>query len=395
MTTWTVLGLMSGTSTDGIDAALARIRPTSGRLEARCLGFRTYAFPPALRRRLLTLAEGRSAPAATMSELNVDLGEALAVAALRLLRELRIAPQRVHLIGSHGHTVFHGPPGRVRGTPSTWQIGEPAIIAARTGVTTVADFRPADIAHGGQGAPLVPYVHWLLFRDPRCGRVINNIGGIAHPTFLPAGAGVDDVVAFDAGPGNMVIDAVTAHVTGGRLRYDRDGLLARAGRVDGRLLDALMRHPFLRRRPPKSTGREEFGADFVNRVLRERRRIAAADLVATATAFTARALSDAYRRFLLPRGRIDAVYCSGGGSRNPALMALLRQEMSYARVGVVDELGINGDALEAVAFAILAVEAVRGRSSNLPAVTGARAAAVLGKIVPGANFRRVFSRRLA
>jgi anhydro-N-acetylmuramic acid kinase len=393
--TWTVVGLMSGTSTDGIDAAVVRLLPHASRYTVQSSHFRTYPFAPALRRQLLAAAEGGPTPAAAFSRLNAALGEALAGAALRILADARVAPSRVDLIGSHGHTIFHGPPGAVEGLPSTWQIGEPCVIAARTGVTTVADFRPADIAHGGQGAPLVPYVHWLLFRHPRRGRVINNIGGIAHPTFLPARGGIDDIVAFDAGPGNMIIDAVTARLTNGRLRYDRDGALARRGRIDPTLLRELMRHPFLRRRPPKSTGREEFGAPVVDRLLAQarRRRLGDADIVATATAFTARALGDAYRRFLLPRGRIDEVYFCGGGSRNPALMDMLRQELSFARVGVIDELGINGDALEAVAFAVLALETARGRPTNVPAVTGATAA-ILGKIVPGSaeHFRRLLVR---
>lgn len=396
MKTWTVVGLMSGTSTDGIDAAVVRLVPHATRYTIQRVHFRTYPFAAALRRQLLAAADGQSHTAAALSQLNVAFGEALAGAARRILSDAGVAPSRVDLIGSHGHTIFHGPPGAVTGTPSTWQIGEPAVIAARTGVTTVADFRPADIAHGGQGAPLVPYVHWLLFRHLRRGRVINNIGGIAHPTFLPARGGVDDIVAFDAGPGNMLIDAVTARITNGRLSYDRDGRLARAGRVDATLLRELMRHPFLRRRPPKSTGREAFGAPVVDRLLAlgRRRQLRDADLVATATAFTVRALGDAYRRFLLPRGRIDEVYFCGGGSRNPVLMDMLRQELSFARVGVVDELGINGDALEAVAFAVLAVETVRGRPTNVTAVTGARTAAVLGKIVPGSprQFRSVLAR---
>jgi len=395
MNSWAVLGLMSGTSTDGVDAALARLQPRGDRVDLQCIGFHTYAFPAGLRAQLLNVAEGHPVPVAEVSRLNFALGHVLADAALRLLRKLQVDARDVDLIGSHGHTVFHGPAGAVRGTASTLQIGEPAVIAARTGLTTVADFRPADVANGGQGAPLVPYVHWLLFRHARRGRVINNIGGIAHPTFLPAGGGVESIVAFDAGPGNMIIDAVATRLTDGRLHYDRDGRLARAGHVDPILLRELLRHPFLRRRPPKSTGREEFGAAVVDRVLAlgRRRRLTPADVVATVTAFTARALGDAYRRFLLPHGRIDEVYFCGGGSRNPALMAMLVQELPWARVGVIDDLGINGDALEAVAFAVLAVETLRGRAANVPSVTGARGAAVLGKVVPGdpRRFRKTLS----
>ncbi|MBI4516983.1 MAG: anhydro-N-acetylmuramic acid kinase [Deltaproteobacteria bacterium] len=383
--TWTVIGLMSGTSTDGIDAALVRLRPGGARYGVRVEAFRTLPFQRALRRRLLAVASGQPLPVSVLSGLNVELGEALAAAARAIACSAGVRLGQVDLIGSHGHTVWHGPPGSGRTQPpSTLQIGEPAVIAARCGVTTVADFRPADLAHGGQGAPLTPYVHWLLFRHPSRGRVINNIGGIAHPTFLPAGGGVDAIAGFDSGPGNMVIDAITAHVSAGRLSYDRDGRLAARGRVDGAVLRELLAHPYFRRRPPKTTGRELFGEAMVARLLAagRRRRLTDSDLVATATAFTARSLGDAYRRFLLPQGRIDEIYFSGGGSRNPTLMAMLRAEIAYARVGVIDELGVAGDALEAVAFAVLAVEAVRGRPANVPAVTGARRPAILGKIIP-------------
>ncbi|MFQ5667242.1 MAG: anhydro-N-acetylmuramic acid kinase [Candidatus Binatia bacterium] len=396
MSTWTVIGLMSGTSTDGTDAALVRLRLRAADYEVQNVRFRTYAFRRSMRRRLLAAAGGTRWRAAEFSQLNFAMGHVLADAALGIVKEAGVAADTVDLIGSHGHTIFHGPPGARRGMPSTWQIGEPAVIAARTGITTVADFRPADVAYGGQGAPLVPYVHWLLFRHPRRSRVINNIGGIAHPTFLPAGGGVEDVVAFDAGPGNMLIDAVTARLSDGRLQFDRDGKLGRTGHVDAVLLRDLMRHPFVRHPLPKSAGREQFGSEVVERVLvrARRRRLAKPDVVATVTAFTARALGDAYRRFLLPRGRIDEIYVCGGGRRNPTLMGLLRQELAFARVGAIDELGIDGDALEAVAFAVLAVETLRGRAANLPAVTGARGAAVLGKIVPGSvpSFRRLLVR---
>jgi anhydro-N-acetylmuramic acid kinase len=397
MRSWTVIGLMSGTSTDGVDAALVRLRPRRAGYRVEGVVFRTYPFPAPLRRKLLAAAEGTPRPAADFSRLNFELGHVFAGATLRLLQAARTAPAAVDLIGSHGHTIFHGPWGQQRGTPSTWQIGEPAVIAARTGITTVADFRPADVAHGGQGAPLVPYVHWLLFRHARRGRAINNIGGISNITFLRAAAGVRDVIAFDAGPGTMIIDAVTTRVTGGHRRYDHAGRLAQAGQVDEMGVRELMRHPFLRRRPPKSTGREEFGAAMVDRLFAaaRRRRLTAADLVATATAFTARALGDAYRRFVLPLGRVDEVYVCGGGGRNPVLLAMLANELPFARVAAVDHLGIDGDALEAVAFAVLGVEAVRGKCANLPRVTGAKTATVLGKVVPGwaETFSRLFRPR--
>jgi anhydro-N-acetylmuramic acid kinase len=257
----------------------------------------------------------------------------------------------------------------------------------------VADFRPADVALRGQGAPLVPYVHALLFRDRKRNRAIHNLGGISNVTFLPASSRSHAILAFDTGPGNMVIDAVTAAVTSSRLLYDRDGKLAARGSADANILRQLLRHPHLKRKPPKSTGREEFGESFVDALLRRARkqRLSAADVVATATAFTAHSVAQAYRDFLTSAGRVDEVYFCGGGSRNPTLIAMLAAELQPAKVGVTDDLGVDADAMEAIAFAVLAVECVRGRAAGLPAVTGASRPAILGKIVPGTpdSFRRL------
>jgi anhydro-N-acetylmuramic acid kinase len=390
--TWNVIGLMSGTSTDGIDAVFVRLRENESGYVVRASRRETSPYAPALRRRLLHVAEGSRTTAEEIARLNADLGIAFA-AVVDKVRKTIGTRVRVDLIGSHGHTVFHAPPGRNRGTPTTLQIGEPAIIAARTRITTVADFRPADVAAGGQGAPLVPYVHALLFRDRKRNRAIHNLGGISNVTYVPADSRKGEVIAFDTGPANMVIDAVTEAVTAGRQHVDLDGRLAARGRVDGGLLNGLLGHPFLRRPWPKSTGREEFGQTFVARFLARARdkRLRAADIVATATAFTAQSVAQAYRDFLLPLGGVDEVYFCGGGSRNPTLMAMLRAELGFAQVGVTDDLGVRADALEAIAFAILAVEAMRGRPANLPSVTGADRPMVLGKIVPGApdGFRRL------
>jgi len=387
--TWKVVGLMSGTSTDGIDAALVDLAERGAGYALLRVRFQTTRYPAALRQRLLAAAEGNPLSAEQFGRLHSDLGLALATAVVRLQK--RTGQQRIDLIGSHGHTIFHGPPGR-GGSPATLQIGEAAFLAARTGVTTVADFRPADVALAGQGAPLAPYVHALLFRDSRRNRAIHNLGGISNVTFLPA-SHRNDVLAFDTGPANMVIDAATSIVTGGRLRFDRDGKLAAKGEVDSTLVRQFLRHTFLRRKPPKSTGREEFGESFVEDFLRHaaRRRLAPESIVATATAFTAASVGQAYRRFLHPIGVVHEAYFCGGGSRNPALMAMLRKELSPCRIGVTDDLGVDADALEAIAFAVLAVECVRGRAANLPAVTGAARRAILGKIVPGTpeSFRQL------
>ena len=380
-----MIGLMSGTSLDGIDAALVDIH--GRRPLVRPLGSRTTPYPSQLRARLLAAAEEAPLSAGALARLHVAVGEHLAEAALGLCRTLRIPPARVALVGSHGQTIHHAP-----GAHCTLQIGEPAVIAVRTGITTVANFRVADVAAGGEGAPLAPWAHHVLFAHPRRARAVQNLGGIGNVTYLPPGSGPMKVVAFDTGPGNMVIDGVVRRLSRGRAWMDRDGRLARRGRVDDGLLAALLRHPFLRRRPPKSSGREEFGADVVARLVRDgrRRRLADADLVATATAFTARATADAYRRFL---PRLDEVLVAGGGSRNPTLVAALAAALPGVRVCPVDELGVDGDALEAYVVALLAWAAATGRSAVLPPVTGARARPVLGQIAPGRSYGGLRPRR--
>jgi anhydro-N-acetylmuramic acid kinase len=372
---------MSGTSADGIDAALVEL---TGR-RAELIAFRTLRYPPGLRRRVLALCEP-DAPVAELCALNFALGERFARAALAVIQAAGLAPAEVHLVGSHGQTVRHDPRGaRVgrRRVPGTLQIGEPAVIARRTGVVTVADFRPADIAAGGCGAPLVPLADWLLLGRPDRARATLNLGGVANVTFLPPGkpdAPPEGLLAFDTGPGNMVLDRLAERATAGRQSCDRGGRLARTGRVHKPTLRELMRHPFLRRRPPKSCGREEFGRAFADRLWEDTRTIplSAADLLATATALTARSVAGAIRRHL-PATPAQIV-CSGGGVHNPALMRALADALPDSRVLSSAELGIDPDAREAVAFAVLAARTVRGLAGNVPAATGADTGAVLGKI---------------
>ncbi len=382
---------------DGIDAAVVEIESVGAKRMLHPRAFVTVPYPQEMKQRILFLGgeKGARAGVAEISSLNFVLGELFAQAAIKAVRKAGVSLSQVDLIGSHGQTVYHFPKGR---EPSTLQLGEPAMIAERTGVTTVADFRPADIAAGGEGAPLTPYVHYLLFKERRKSRAIHNLGGISNLTYIPAGGGVTDVVAFDTGPGNMVIDGLCRRLTKGKKNSDRGGLMARQGKVQESLLGHLLRHPFLSKRPPKSTGREEFGAPFVAALLKMARKknIRPLDLVATATAFTARSISQAYREFILPRsGNVDEIYFTGGGRKNRTLMAMLRSELSFAKVGVVEDLGFDGDALEAQAFALLAYETVEGVPGNLSRVTGARHEVVLGKIVPGRNYAgaRLSSRR--
>jgi len=377
---------MSGTSCDGITAALVTLQPNGIRYRVRAIHSLTVPYELAWRRRLLAVAEGRAAPAAQLAALHAALGERFAEAAVRVARRARLSLGQIDLIASHGHTVFHGPPGSgTSAPPSTMQIGEPAGIAARTGVTTVADFRPADVALGGQGAPLTPFAHWSLFADRKRGVAIHNLGGISNLTYLPPGCNVAGVIAFDTGPGNMVIDAVVARLSGGRRLFDRAGAWARAGRIHERMLAELLDDLFLHKRPPKSTGRERYGATFAARVLHRARRLRLAppDIVATVTALTARSIAQAYHRFVLPRGPLHAIYFAGGGCCNKTLLQMIARELPGVALGTTIELGVPPASLEAVCFAVLACQAVRGLPNHCPSATGARRLAVLGKIVPG------------
>jgi anhydro-N-acetylmuramic acid kinase len=378
-------GLMSGTSADGVDAAIVDIR---GR-EVRVLAFDTYPYRAALQREILRLCRPESAKLDEICHYNFVLGEVFAEAVIKLCKKSGIPLESVDLIGSHGQTIFHNPQGKRyarRVVQSTLQIGEPSVIAQRTGITTVADFRPSDMAAGGEGAPLVPYADYILFSDRRLCRAVQNIGGIANVTFLPAmGDGVsrDEVLAFDTGPGNMVIDGVMRLITKGKRGYDRAGVVAAKGTVDEPLLAQMLRHPFLRRRPPKSTGREQFGQQYCEWLYETGRRagLMPEDTVATATAFTAASIASAYRKFL-PRMPDEMILC-GGGAHNATLVRMLQQRLAGVRIRSTDEFGINVHAKEAVSFAILAYATIQGVPNNVPRATGASEPVVLGKIVPG------------
>ncbi len=377
-----VVGLMSGTSADGIDAAVVEITGAPPQLRVHTLAFYAAPWPDPMRRRILAAAQGQ-ASTDELCRLNFDLGEHFAQAALQAIALAGLRPEQVSLIGSHGQTVWHDVDGNGRVT-STLQLGEAAVIAERTGVTTISHFRARDVAAGGQGAPLVAYVDWLLLRHPSHARAVQNIGGIANVTYLPPGDDPGSVIAFDTGPGNLLMDAAAARASGGALAFDRDGELARRGRVDEALLAEWLAHSYFQQRPPKTTGRELFGSAFFERAwaAAQARGLEPADVVATLTALTARSIADAYRRFL--PGPVAEVIVGGGGARNPTLMKLLREALAPARVLTHEDVGIRSDAKEAIAFAVLAYEAWHGRPGNLPSVTGARRAVVLGQIVRGA-----------
>ena len=380
-----VLGMMSGTSADGIDVALARISGAPPNLNAKLLGHSSVKYPEALRKEILRVAEQQPISAGELSQLNFRLGKLFADAALAACRKFRVSPKRISLIGSHGQTIFHqGKPVKFLSQPtaSTLQIGEPSVIAARTGITTVGDFRPADIALGGQGAPLVPYVDYLLYRHTKLGRVSLNLGGIANITVLPRACKPQQVFAFDTGPANMLIDALVAHFTRGRRRFDENARLASQGRSLPALLDDLFHDPYLKLAPPKSTGREYYGHAYLKKILElgRRHRAKPNDLIRAATIFTALSVVDALNRFVLPKTRIHQLVVSGGGAHNPLILAQLSAALPGIEVLPSSRLGVPEDAKEAFAFALLAYETFHQRPANLPSATGARGAAVLGKI---------------
>jgi anhydro-N-acetylmuramic acid kinase len=378
-----VVGLMSGTSGDGVDAALVEISRNKTRLRVQMLAFQPLPYPRSLQQRIL--AASLSGTVGELCHLNALLGEWFANAALGVIRAAKLLPVDIALIGSHGQTVHHLPGGikdaGVGAIRSTFQIGEPAVIAERTGITTVADFRPRDIAAGGQGAPLTPGVHALLFRHPTRARLIVNLGGISNVTHLPPGHGVDGLIAFDTGPANMVLDGLMARLTDGRMAMDRDGRIASRGHVDGRLLAKLLAHPYLSMVPPKSTGREAFGAGMIEEVLgmQQKRQLSTEDLLATCSRWTAEAIGTA-RRWI--KGEIGEVIVGGGGVRNRAVMDHLMQVFAPIPIKTFESHGWDSKALEAVAFAVLGYQTATEECGNVPAVTGANHPALLGCIVP-------------
>ncbi len=401
-----VAGVMSGTSADGINVALVRFPSGTKGRRARgpsphehsnphanftLLAHAEYPFPAPVRRAILGMMNAELARVADLARLNFLLGELYAEAVAKTVRKHRV---KIDLVGCHGQTLYHqGVAQRFLGRKlaATWQTGEGAVIAARLGVPVVSDFRPADMAAGGKGAPLVPFLDFRLYHDRHMNRIAQNIGGIANLTAIPAGASLGQIIAFDTGPGNMVIDAVMEELFA--KRCDRDGKIAASGRVLDNAIAQLMRAPFFREKPPRTAGREEFGRAYAGRFLQLCRGASKPDVVATATALTARAIADAVERFVLPRFASPPVAArrnqpahqmivSGGGAKNPTLMAMLRNEIALLGIELrfSDEFGLPAEAKEAVAFALLAHQTWHRRPSNVPPATGAKRAAILGKI---------------
>ena len=374
-----IIGLMSGTSLDGVDAALTRIEGCGMETKVELIDFLTVPFSAEIKQEIMAGTSPELSNVQLLCSLNVKLGELFADAAEAICRKNNLPYSQLTAIGSHGQTMYHQPVLEGSYVPSTLQIGEPAVIAYRMNTLVVSNFRTMDMAAGGQGAPLVPYTELILYRDEQKSRLLQNIGGIGNVTVIPKGAKGDDVYAFDTGPGNMIIDELCRMLFD--LPYDKNGELAAQGKVDEALLAACMRLPFLAQSPPKSTGRELFGKPFAERLVRENAHLSKHDLLATMTMFTAASIADSYKQFVFPRLHIDEVIIGGGGSYNLTLLGMLRELLDKdCRVLTQEDLGYSSEAKEAVAFAILANETLHRQPGNLPTATGAREPVILGNL---------------
>ncbi|HEX9757129.1 MAG TPA: anhydro-N-acetylmuramic acid kinase [Nitrospiria bacterium] len=385
-----IVGLMSGTSADGIDSALVDVRGKGHHPKIRLLGFETFSYPVGVQKRILHAA--LSGTVDEICHLNFYLGELFSDAVLRLLRKNGYEPNKVRLIGSHGQTVHHlskGIPEGKRTIASTLQIGEPSVIAERTGITTVADFRPRDMAAGGEGAPLAPLFHQTLLGHSKKTRLVVNVGGISNVTFLPSGTKEEDVLAFDVGPGNMLLDGYIGFCSHGKKRMDKNGTLARKGQVNSKLLGWLTRHPFLRQRPPKSCGRETFGLPYLEKLIQKAKtlHLSHSDILATLTVFSVYGIASCLQ-WLPQKGRgLQEVIVGGGGVMNRTFMLYLRKIFSPLPVQTYEDYGFHSRAVEAMAFAFLAFLTHEGIPNNLPSVTGAKRRVIMGKIVKGSPFK--------
>lgn len=379
-----IIGLMSGTSADGVDVAIVDIQGSSLSTRFQLKAFETVVYSPATRKLILSYLNAKDISVSKISQVNFFLGSLFAEAVLRVCRKHQIALSSVDLIGSHGQTIYHQSARTLFGgrrVASTMQLGEPSMIAEKTGITTVADFRVRDVAAGGTGAPLVPYVDYLLLRHWRRDRVALNIGGIANVTLLPKHCELRKLKAFDTGPGNMMIDAAIAILTQGKMKFDLDGNWASRGKVLSRSLERFLRHPFYGQEPPKAAGREQFGVEYTKHCLPSMVSARREDVLSTLTELTARTIVEAIQQFKPRSMGVDELIVSGGGARNRFLMSRLKKLLPGTEVMTSSEVGIDVDAKEAIAFAILANETWHHQPSNVPSVTGARHPVILGKIV--------------
>lgn len=388
-----IIGLMSGTSADGVDVALCEINGQPGSMQASIIAGETYPYDGSLRQRILDNCDRTHSSVEQIAQLNVDLADTFADAIIDFAQQHTVALTEIDLIASHGQTLWHNvlPDGRVG---ATFQIGEAAVLAERTGITTINNMRAQDVAAGGQGAPLTGYVDWLLLRHPHHWRAVQNIGGMGNVTFLPPLSDTrSEPIAFDTGPGNALLDVAVSHFTNGAQTYDRNGQLAQRGRVHEEWLEQLLQHPYYQRGYPKTTGRELFGTEAALGLIDEAQTLGLDrhEVIATLTALTATNIADAYQRFA--PAAVREVILGGGGHRNPVMVGLIKGLLAPAHVLTHEDLGISSDFKEALVFAVLAHETWHGRPGTLPSLTGARHAALLGQITPGRNFEALLRRR--
>ncbi len=387
-----IVGLISGTSGDGVDAALCEITGQPPQLTARIIAGKTEPYDGEFRGKILSACEPDTSSVDKLCLLNVAIARRFADAALDIIQQAGVAPSDVDLIGSHGQTVWHQVEknGQVS---ATLQLGEAAQIAEQTGITTINNFRPRDVAVKGQGAPLTAFADWVLLRHPENWRAVQNIGGIGNVTFLPPlSDSTSQPLAFDTGPGNALIDAAVYILTEGAASYDEDGLIAAQGKIDSEWLKNLLAHPYYRHNPPKTTGRELFGSAMARTLVKEgqNRNLRNEDIIVTLTALTAHSIADSYRQFA-PHSVVEVIL-GGGGWHNPVLVAMLRELLADSRVVTHEDIGLNSDYKEALVFALLAYESWHNRPGNHPALTGAQNPVVLGQITPGANYHELLIR---
>ncbi|MBI5022185.1 MAG: anhydro-N-acetylmuramic acid kinase [Ignavibacteriales bacterium] len=375
-----VVGLMSGTSADGIDAALVEVSGSGENSHLRLIKFITVPYPKGYKEVLLKNSDERTAKLDEMARLDMLIAEFFADAVKKLSRKSEIPMNKIDLIGSHGQTIHHLPnPIQLFGKNirSTMQIGNPSAIAKLTGIVTVGDFRMGDVAVGGTGAPLVPYFDFIMFRSKKINRALLNIGGIANITVLPKNCNINQVTAFDTGPGNMIVDGLIKKLY--NQAFDKNGEVASSGKLTPLLLQQLITHPYLRMPPPKSTGRELFGKNIIDAILNKHKSAPKQDIIATVTEFTALSIYLNYLEFVQPKTKIDELLVSGGGVHNKYMMDALKRYFGNIKVGTVENI-IPSDAKEAVCFAMLANELISGNPTNMPSVTGAKKRTLLGTI---------------
>lgn len=374
------IGLMSGTSLDGLDIALCDIEGTYLSTKVKLLAYEEKKLPQELKDKIQDACSIEHSNTPLICSLNFEIGRWIGDAVSSFLKQKNIAADEISYIASHGQTIFHIPHDQGQYVRSTLQIGEPAEIAFRTGIQVISNFRTMDIAAGGEGAPLVPYADYLLYRTNDTDRVLCNIGGIANITYLSAGCSEDEVTAFDTGPGNMMIDEAMRHFY--QKEYDENGLTASTGKIDAQLMAELQKEPYIHLIPPKSTGRELFGRQRVYELLQKFKNVSAEDFVCTLTAYTAWSISENIKLYTKSRGFKEEVIISGGGAFNQYLMKCISQYLPESTVCTQEDLGYQSAAKEAVAFAILGNETLHGHYANMISATGAEQKMILGNITP-------------